>query len=42
MDVAFSLFAFISLSGIYALGCCVFCLCDRSHRRGQVLYRLQK
>ena len=41
MNVEFPLFAMISFSGIYALGCCVFCLCDKSHR-GQVLYRLHK
>ncbi len=41
MNMDFFLFSTISFSGIYALGCCVFCLCDGS-RRGQVLYRLHK
>ncbi len=41
MNVDFFLFSLISLSGLYALACCVFCLCDGS-RRGQVLYRLHK
>ncbi|MGA8573603.1 MAG: hypothetical protein ACLP7A_00685 [Desulfobaccales bacterium] len=41
MNVDFPLFAIISLSCIFALGCCVFCLLDKSPR-GQVLYRLQK
>jgi len=37
----FFLFSTVSFSGIYALACCVFCLCDSS-RRGQALYQLHK
>ncbi len=41
MNMDFFLFSTVSFSGIYALACCVFCLCDSS-RRGQALYRLHK
>lgn len=41
MDMALSLVLIIALASVYALACCLFCLCDRS-QRGQVLYRLHK
>jgi hypothetical protein len=41
MNVNFFLFSMISFSGLSTLACCLFCLCDGSHR-GQVLYRLHR
>ncbi len=42
MNVEFFLFSLICFCCVYALACCVFCMCDTSHRRGQVLYRLHR